>query len=291
MPILKRANDDGTNKPILGEKETTKLLQESVKYAEDILSPFGIDVPDAFLTAVANRDLDTASAEMEKICETVWELSAKEQLKNVEEIMSSFGVEVPKELLDAINKHDREKANEIVDILLSSAYSIQEDMAAGKLPDSEIAGRLMTSVDSIESSESISSADSPEDCLLEIDNMDGHAFESWCAQFLEKIGFVDVNVTPGSGDQGGDITAVKDSVQYIVQCKRHSNPVGNKAVQEVISAKILYNCHVAVVLTNNYFTKSAKELAAKANILLWDRNWLTEMILNLLNTHRNVSTL
>ena len=43
------------------------------------------------------------------------------------------------------------------------------------------------------------------------------------------------------------------------------------------------NAHVAVVLSNNYFTKSAKELAEKNNVLLWDRNKLIEMINNYKN--------
>ena len=41
------------------------------------------------------------------------------------------------------------------------------------------------------------------------------------------------------------------------------------------------DCHVAVVLTNNFFTSSAKELAKKNNVLLWDRNKLKELINNL----------
>ena len=40
------------------------------------------------------------------------------------------------------------------------------------------------------------------------------------------------------------------------------------------------DCHVAVVLTNNTFTTSAKELAEKNNILLWDGNKLNELIKN-----------
>ena len=38
---------------------------------------------------------------------------------------------------------------------------------------------------------------------------------------------------------------------------------------------------IAVVLTNNFFTSSAKELAKKNNVLLWDRNKLKELINNL----------
>ena len=41
------------------------------------------------------------------------------------------------------------------------------------------------------------------------------------------------------------------------------------------------DCHVAVVLTNNAFTKSAIELAEKNNVLLWDRKKLKELIENM----------
>ena len=40
----------------------------------------------------------------------------------------------------------------------------------------------------------------------------------------------------------------------------------------------MYNCHVGVVMTNNYFTAGAKQLAEKNGILLWDRDKLQQMI-------------
>ena len=52
-----------------------------------------------------------------------------------------------------------------------------------------------------------------------------------------------------------------------------------QAVQEVIASKSINQSHVEVVLTNNFFTKSAKELALKNNLLLWDRNKLIELLL------------
>ncbi len=97
----------------------------------------------------------------------------------------------------------------------------------------------------------------------DFDNMDGHEFESFCATLLKQNGFKSVSVTKGSGDQGIDILATKDGIKYGIQCKCYSSEVGNKAVQEAFSGKTFYNQHVGVVLTNNYFTPSAKELAEK----------------------------
>lgn len=108
--------------------------------------------------------------------------------------------------------------------------------------------------------------------------MEGHDFEYFCAELLKNNGFKEVEVTPGSGDQGIDIIAVKDGVRYGIQCKCYSSDIGNKAVQEAFSGAKFYDCHVPVVITNRYFTKSANELASKTGVLLWDRNKLNELV-------------
>ena len=65
-----------------------------------------------------------------------------------------------------------------------------------------------------------------------------------------------------------------------MQCKCYASALGNTPVQEVCAGKNMYNCHVGVVMTNNYFTASAKQLAEKNGILLWDRDKLQYMIDN-----------
>lgn len=109
------------------------------------------------------------------------------------------------------------------------------------------------------------------------DYMEGHDFEYFCADILKKNGFSNVEVTQGSGDQGIDILATKDGIKYGIQCKCYSSDIGNKAVQEAFSGKTFYNCHVGAVLTNRYFTASAKELAEKSGVLLWNRDKLNEL--------------
>lgn len=113
---------------------------------------------------------------------------------------------------------------------------------------------------------------------IDIDSMDGHQFERFCGELLRKNGYYDVDVTRGSGDQGIDIIAFKDGVKFGIQCKCYSADIGNKAVQEAYSGKAYYNCHVGVVLTNRYFTRSANDLAKKNGILLWDRGRLLDMV-------------
>lgn len=113
---------------------------------------------------------------------------------------------------------------------------------------------------------------------ISIDNMEGHEFERFCAQLLRENGYERVTVTKESGDQGIDIIAYKDGVKFGIQCKCYATDIGNKAVQEAYSGKAYYNCHVGVVLTNRYFTRSAVELAQKNGILLWDRSRLLALI-------------
>lgn len=112
----------------------------------------------------------------------------------------------------------------------------------------------------------------------EVDEMEGHDFEYFCADLLEKAGFLDVEVTKGSGDYGADILAEKDGITYAIQCKCYHSPIGVKAVQEAYAGRDYYDRMVGAVLTNQYFTSPAVEAAKKLKILLWDRGYLERMM-------------
>ena len=114
--------------------------------------------------------------------------------------------------------------------------------------------------------------------LYQIDLMDGHAFEYWCAERLKKAGFSKVTVTPGSNDQGVDVLAEKDCIKYAVQCKCYASDLGNTPVQEVNAGKSFYHCHVGAVMTNRYFTQGAKDLASATGTLLWDRDYIKDLL-------------
>lgn len=113
---------------------------------------------------------------------------------------------------------------------------------------------------------------------LPMDAMEGHDFELFCAELLKGRGFIDVEVTKGSGDYGIDILAEKDGVTYAIQCKRYTAPVGVKAVQEAYAGRDYYDRMVGAVLTNQYFTAPAAAAARKLKILLWDRGYLEQML-------------
>lgn len=111
-----------------------------------------------------------------------------------------------------------------------------------------------------------------------MDELEGHDFEFFCADLLRDAGFLDVEVTKGSGDFGADILAEKDGVTYAVQCKCYEGPVGVAAVQEAFAGRAFYDCMVGAVMTNQYFTAPAVTAARKLNILLWDRGYLDRMM-------------
>lgn len=112
----------------------------------------------------------------------------------------------------------------------------------------------------------------------EMDLMEGHEFEFFCADLLRKKGFIEVEVTKGSGDYGIDILAEKEGVTYAIQCKCYGAPIGVKAIQEAYAGRDYYDRMVGAVMTNQYFTAPAVEAAKKLKILLWDRGYLERMM-------------
>ncbi len=112
---------------------------------------------------------------------------------------------------------------------------------------------------------------------LPMDDMDGREFEEYCASLLEKCGFLEPEITRASHDYGVDIITEKDGISYAIQCKRHTEPVGIKAIQEAYAGRDYYDCMVGVVMTSQYFTAPATELAKKLKILLWDRGYIEQM--------------
>ena len=85
--------------------------------------------------------------------------------------------------------------------------------------------------------------------------------------------------TKASGDQGVDVLATKGDERIAIQAKCYMNGViGNHAVMEVVGGKKYYDATRCMVITNRTFTKSARELADKNNVTLWDRRILIEKL-------------
>ena len=107
--------------------------------------------------------------------------------------------------------------------------------------------------------------------------MKGEDFEDCMKDIYERLGY-SVKGTQKTGDQGEDLILSKDGEKIAVQVKRYSNKVSNKAIQEVVAAKGFYRCSKGIVVTNNYFTASAKTLAKSNDVDLVDRDELKNLI-------------
>lgn len=110
-----------------------------------------------------------------------------------------------------------------------------------------------------------------------IDTLTGHEFEFFLRNLFEKMGYT-VGNTKLSGDQGADLIVSKAGEKIVVQAKKHTNKVTNKAIQEVVAAIKHYNADKGMVVTNNFFTRSAVELAKSNNVELIDRDKLNDLL-------------
>jgi restriction system protein len=103
--------------------------------------------------------------------------------------------------------------------------------------------------------------------------MSGVEFEEFVAAQLRTRGW-SVTYTGGTGDYGVDLIARKNGIRMAVQCKRLAKAVGVAAVQQVVSGALQHGCDETVVLTNQTFTKAARQLATTHRCRLVGREQL-----------------
>jgi restriction system protein len=115
--------------------------------------------------------------------------------------------------------------------------------------------------------------------IKEIDTMSGDLFEKFLLTLFFKLGYKVQLVGSHAGDYGTDLIIERDGIRTAVQAKRWKGVVGIKAVQEVYGSLKLRNCAKALIVTNNLFTRQARELARANGVELWDRNILANKIL------------
>lgn len=114
----------------------------------------------------------------------------------------------------------------------------------------------------------------------DVDNMSGVEFEKYVADLFRRQGYT-FETTALSGDLGVDLIIIKDGVRTAVQTKRYSKPVNQAAIREAVAGMKHYKCTQAMVVTNNYFTKLATQLAKDNNCELIDRDKLVQTISSL----------
>lgn len=113
-------------------------------------------------------------------------------------------------------------------------------------------------------------------------NLSGSDFEKLLYRLFEALGYK-VQLTGRSGDQGGDLVAIRDGDRVLIQAKAYRDwSTGNAAVQQVVGAMKYYDCNRATVITTSHFTNEAIVLAKANNIDLVSKEQLQEMLLNYL---------
>ncbi|WPA89744.1 restriction endonuclease [Moorella sp. ACPs] len=117
--------------------------------------------------------------------------------------------------------------------------------------------------------------------ILEIDQMSGRDFEIRLKILFNHLGYK-VELKRGYKDHGADLILIgSGGARVAVQAKKLSNRngrVGAKVIGEALRGKQYYNCHYAMIITNQYFTEQAIEEAKKTGVTLMDRNALLKYL-------------
>ncbi len=115
--------------------------------------------------------------------------------------------------------------------------------------------------------------------IADVDNMDGRKeFPEYVGHLLRHQGYSGVLLTGRPGDKGVDLVAKKDGKKYSIQAKRQATPVPRNAVSDAVGGIKEYGCNASMVVTNNYFTKGAYELAESNHTKLINRDILGKWI-------------
>jgi hypothetical protein len=107
--------------------------------------------------------------------------------------------------------------------------------------------------------------------------LSGPEFERHLVAIFEVLGYV-VEYRGRTGDQGVDLVLSTGGERIAVQAKCYSGSVGNDAVQQAHAGKTFRECQRCAVVTNSYFTSSARELAQSVSCTLVDGQKLPELI-------------
>lgn len=115
--------------------------------------------------------------------------------------------------------------------------------------------------------------------LNQLDVMDGIQFEHYVAHLLTLHGYK-TEITKASGDYGIDVIATKDGIKFGVQVKRYTGRVSRTAISDAVAGSLHWRCDKSMVVTNSYFTDSAKKLADSTGCVLVDKTLLKRWIVD-----------
>lgn len=104
-------------------------------------------------------------------------------------------------------------------------------------------------------------------------------FESLVGRSLESRGYT-VTYVGGSGDEGIDLLATKDTEHVAVQCKRYdASPITPNQIREFLGAIVNAQATAGVFVTTSSFTQAARAFAAAQSIELVDSGCLVAWLI------------
>jgi len=95
----------------------------------------------------------------------------------------------------------------------------------------------------------------------------GVDFENFLEQVFQPLGYT-VQTTKATGDQGIDLILTPPGRRIGIQAKGWIGSVGNSAVQQAFTGRVIYGCDSCAVITNSDFTAAAREAAGKVGCTL-----------------------
>lgn len=112
-----------------------------------------------------------------------------------------------------------------------------------------------------------------------VDQMTGHDFEVWLEALFRRGGYR-TRRTRDADDGGADLILTKPGgARIAVQAKKLArNNVGVKAISEVLRGREVYGCQEAWVVTNQGYTRQARDQAPKCGVKLLGRDDLIRLV-------------
>jgi hypothetical protein len=112
------------------------------------------------------------------------------------------------------------------------------------------------------------------------DSLSQNEFEHFIKWLLEELGY-EIDPENYPIDSGVDLIASKDGEKVAVQARRYSRycRVTDSIILISQKATQTYGCKKSIVIATAYFTKQAIADAENNNIELWDRDFLSEKII------------
>ena len=112
----------------------------------------------------------------------------------------------------------------------------------------------------------------------------GAEYEKFICGVITRAGYKCKRVGQ-SGDYGADILIVLENGTLVVQCKFYSSPVGYAAVQQVYTAKSIYNGTWCCVVSNATFTRQAIDGGRQLGVRLLSHVDIVEYLNSLKEQH------